>query len=173
MVDANEIDRAPRGCSPQFADGIAGLPAVILRFSDGSYMDDMNARSTRQRATERDVLSMRFLALIVSFFAVACSASTETSDAGDAPADVVYACPSSDAGGDCKGPDGGFLCTDPNKPFCVAGQCSFSYGYCASTPTNLQPCVAGEATCPNGVCAIGTPCTMKEGFKGTCQCSGP
>lgn len=111
--------------------------------------------------------------LLLAVLACGCSSPAEQTDAGDAAPDVVYECPSKDAGGDCKGPDGGFLCTDPNKPFCVAGQCSFSYGYCASTPTNLQPCVAGEATCPNGVCAIGTPCTMKEGFKGTCQCSGP
>jgi hypothetical protein len=111
---------------------------------------------------------MKLIALLAA--ALGCSTSAATPDAGDAG--PVYVCPAKDAGGDCRGPDGGFLCTDSAKPWCVAGQCSESYGYCASDPTLLEPCGV-EATCAIGICNVGDYCMMKEGFKGTCQCSGP
>lgn len=111
---------------------------------------------------------MRILVLLAL---TACSTSPSVSDAGDAA--LVYKCPPKDAGGPCRDLDGAFSCTDPSKPYCVDGQCSSSYGWCASDPTLIEPCVTGEATCPLGICNVGDYCVMREGFKGTCQCSGP
>ena len=109
--------------------------------------------------------------VVLASLLIACSPSTEVPDAGDAA--IVYKCPPKDAGGPCRDLDGAFLCTDPSFPYCVDGQCSASYGWCAGDPTFLEPCIAGEATCPLGICNAGDYCVMKEGIKGTCQCSGP